>query len=425
MPATVVLGVGAGIAAYKAAYLLRDLSKRGFDVHVVPTPASLAFVGTATWQALSQHPVHTGVFDTGDADHVELARRADLIVISPATADLIARLRIGAADDLLTTTVLASSCPVLLAPAMHTAMWANPATQDNIKQLRQRGIHILDPEVGALGSGDVGKGRMVEPHVIAEAAASILKCSHVSPNDGSQGFDVSTPRLGAPLDGQRLLVTAGGTREAIDPVRFIGNTSSGRQGCAIAQAGLEMGASVTLITANISPALLPVPQERLTIIEAVTAADVERETLSRLDGHDVLIMAAAVADFRPSVVAASKIKKDPATLDAPTIVLERTTDILAAATTHPHRPPVIVGFAAETGDAETVRALGADKARRKGADLLAVNRVGDGHGFGDVPNSVDLLNAQGEYVDHIEGEKELVARALLEHVATLLGTIAR
>ncbi|MCD4549547.1 bifunctional phosphopantothenoylcysteine decarboxylase/phosphopantothenate--cysteine ligase CoaBC [Schaalia sp. lx-260] len=411
MSATIILGVGAGIAAYKAAYILREFTRAGHTVHVVPTPASLKFVGEATWSSLSQNPVHTGVFDTGDADHVELARRADLIVIAPATADLIARIRLGQADDLLTTTVLASSSPVLLAPAMHTAMWTHPATQDNIATLQQRGIHICEPEEGPLGSGDYGKGRLADPHIIAEKAFSLL-----------QKTESDRRRSEQPLQGRHIVITAGGTREPIDPVRYIGNISTGRQGCAFAQAALDMGAQVTLIASHVAPDLLPTGKA-LTLIATSTAADMEREVFAHIHTADALIMTAAVADFRPQNTQSVKIKKDPHTDEAPVLALERTTDILATVCAHPDRPSLVIGFAAETGSAATVRRYGIEKARRKGADFIAVNRVGEGHGFGDVPNEVYLMNGEGNEVAHFRGEKICVARDILTHMIPMLGTI--
>lgn len=410
MTATVVVGVGAGIAAYKMAQVVRDLMREGHDVTVVPTPDSLTFVGAATWEALSGHPAHSGVFEAGGADHVEIARRAGLVLVAPATADLLARLRLGMADDLLTTTVLAATCPVVVAPAMHTAMWQDPATRENVQVLRQRGITVIDPAEGALSSGDTGVGRLPEPVVLVRAAQDALGERRVQDAQDH------------PLHGVRVLVTAGGTREAIDPVRFLGNRSSGRQGCAVAAAARDLGAEVTLVAANVDPGLVP---EGVRVVPAPSAASMEEAVTSRLGDTDVLVMAAAVADFRPVEVHEEKIRKDPSTDDAPVITLERTNDILAESAHSPRRPRVVVGFAAETGSAEDVLARGREKALRKGADLLAVNAVGAGLGFGDVGNTLHLLDAEGEEIATLTGPKETVARDLVDHVRVLLGTMAQ
>ncbi len=407
MAPTVVVGVSAGIAAYKAAILVRALVRAGCDVRVVPTPRSLDFVGRATWEGLTGRPVHTGVTDVPGADHVELARIADLIVVAPATADLLARVRAGIADDLLTTTILASHCPVLLAPAMHSAMWTNPATSENVSVLRERGLSVLDPDTGALGSGDSGVGRLPDPERIAAEALALLRPE--GPRD---------------LEGARILVSAGGTHEPIDPVRFIGNLSSGRQGIAIARAAADRGARVVLVASNVESALLADLPEGIEVVLAPSGADVEDAVLSRLSDLDAVVMAAAIADFRPTSVAEGKIKKDPDSRDAPVLVLERTTDVLKAVCESPERPRLVVGFAAETGSPDEVLRLGAEKARRKGADLLAVNRVGGGRGFGDVENSVSLVDASGEVVAGFAGTKSEVAEALVAEMAARLGTIA-
>lgn len=405
MSRTIIVGVSAGIAAYKAAILVRELIRAGHDVRVVPTPRSLDFVGAATWEGLTGRPVHATPADQPGGDHVELARIADLIVIVPATADVIARVRAGLADDLLTATVLASRCPLVIAPAMHSQMWLSAATQDNISVLSSRGATIVGPASGALGSGDFGIGRLIEPEEIAARVLSILN----APRD---------------LMGRRILVSAGGTHEPLDPVRFIGNVSSGRQGIEIARAAAERGAEVTLLASNVESSLLAGLGDTVTVVDAPSASDVEREVMSRLASADALVMAAAIADFRPAVVAGEKIKKDPETNDAPVIALERTADVLFEACRHPYRPPVVIGFAAETGEDARVLELGADKARRKGADLLAVNRVGGGLGFGDVANEIHLLDATGAQVAHASGSKREVARALLDAIAARLSSIA-
>ena len=409
MAPVVVVGVGAGIAAYTAAILVRELMRAGCDVRVVPTPRSLDFVGAATWEGLTGRRVNVGLSDEPGFDHVELARIADLIVIAPATADLLARLRAGIADDLLTTTVLAAGCPILLSPAMHTRMWTNPATQDNVAVLRSRGAIVIDPEDGALNSGDSGPGRLPAPEIIAARALELLA-----------GTEAPAPRA---LEGARVLVTAGGTREPIDPVRFIGNHSSGRQGIEIARAAAASGASVDLVASNIESALLADLPDGVEVVAAGTGAEVEAAVMGRLLGLDVLVMAAAIADFRPVTVAEDKIKKDPRTQDAPVIELERTRDILKAVSISAQRPAVLVGFAAETGSTARVLELGREKARRKGADLLVVNRVGGGRGFGDVDNSVVFVDAEGRVLDACSGTKTEVARELVSRIADKLATV--
>lgn len=400
MPAGIVVGVGAGIAAYKAAEVVRALERRGHDVWVVPTPASLHFVGASTWRELAGHPVHTGVFE-GAPDHVELARRARAIVVVAATADLIARVRAGMADDLLTATILAFRGPVMLVPAMHTAMWQNPATRDNVAELRRRGVEVVEPASGPLSSGDRGPGRLPDPADVAARVGALI--------------DAGTPARD--LAGVRVLVTAGGTREPLDPVRYLGNRSSGRQGCALAREALRRGARVTLLAASVAPELVPAGAA---VVPAPSAADLDRAVRERLDDTDVLLMAAAVADFRPRAAAEQKIAKDPDDpTGVPTIELERTPDILATVARGPRRPAVLVGFAAETGDAARVLERGRRKARRKGADLLAVNAVGAGRGFGDVDNDVRLLDAEGREVARVQGPKERVAARILDEVASL------
>ena len=408
MPARIVLGVGAGIAAYKAALILRDLQRAGHDVWVVPTPASTHFVGVTTWEGLSGHPVHTDVFSTGGDDHIELARRADLIVVVPTTADLLARIRTGQADDLLTTTIIASTCPVILAPAMHTAMWCSPATRDNVATLGERGVHIVEPTDGALASGDQGVGRLADEQDILEAITRVL---------ASDTAHTDTPAQERDLERHRVCITAGGTRELIDPVRYLGNRSSGRQGIALALQAQARGAEVTLIASNIDQALIP---QGIRVIQAPSAHDVERAVFTELPQCDVLIMAAAVADFRPRQMSAQKIKKEAGTDSAPVIELERTVDILATVATHPQRPEVLVGFAAETGSLDEVLAHGRTKARAKGADLLAVNAVGVSTGFGDVPNTIHVLDAQGQTLAEGGGTKTEAAALLMDLIAQRL-----
>ncbi len=404
MATTIVVGVGASIAAYKTTAIVRDLIGRGYDIRVIPTPDSLQFVGSATWEALTGRPVHAGVFDAGGADHIELARQANLVLVAPASADLLARMRTGQADDLLTATILAARCPVVVAPAMHTAMWTNPATRDNVGELRRRGMIVIEPASGPLSSGDIGTGRLPDPEDVVRQALEVVK---PVPHD---------------LAGVHVLVTAGGTREPVDPVRFLGNRSSGRQGCAIAEEARSRGAEVTVALANVDPAVVPAGVHA---IATPTAASMERAVLGELADVDVLVMAAAVADFRPAKVAEQKIRKNPRDDSVPLLPLERTPDILAAAAASAQRPRVLVGFAAQTGDAEQVLAAGREKARRKGADLLAVNAVGERQGFGDVSNTVHLLDARGDLVDVISGTKRQIAHALVGHIVGLLATMSR
>ena len=402
--ARIVLGVTGGIAAYKAVLLLRRLRERGHDVRVVPTTGALEFVGRATWEALSGHPVHTSVFEgAADVEHVMIGRSANLLVVAPATADLLARAASGRADDLLTATLLTVTCPVLMAPAMHTEMWQHPATVANVALLRERGVHVLDPDSGRLTGEDSGPGRLPEPEAIEAAALALLAgaASGAAPD----------------LVGRRVVVSAGGTREPLDPVRFLGNRSSGRQGVAIAAAARDRGAVVDLVAAGLD---VPVPAGlRVTRVE--TAAQLREAVRAAAVGADVVVMAAAVADFRPARAPATKIKKVAGSVPDP-ITLVENPDILAELVREPPDPStLVVGFAAETGDDEgSVLDHGRDKARRKGADLLAVNEVGDGRGFGDVANHVTVLDAAGEVVGEAHGSKDDVAHGLLDVVVHAL-----
>ena len=394
----ILLGVSGGIAAYKAASLLRLFTEAGHDVRVVPTRAALEFVGAATWEALSGHPVTTGVFDdVPGVEHVRLGQGADLVVVAPATADLLARAATGQADDLLTASLLVARCPVLLAPAMHTEMWGHPATQANVATLRERGVHVLDPAVGRLTGADSGPGRLPEPEEIAAAALALL-----------------TPR---DLAGRRVVVSAGGTREPVDPVRYLGNRSSGRQGVALAAAAERRGAQVVLVGANLA---VPAPP-RVEVRTVGTAAELDAAVRAAAVGADVVVMAAAVADFRPAAVAGHKIKK---TAGEPSpIVLERTADVLRGLVADRRPGQVVVGFAAETGDDDgDVLAHGRAKAIRKGADLLVVNAVGEGVGFGTPDNEVTVLDATGEVVAKAGGTKEQVADAVWDAVVARLGS---
>ena len=391
---TVVLGITGGIAAYKAVGVARAFVVAGHDVHIVATEGALRFVGRPTLEAISRNPVHTDLYEgVAEVRHVALGQRADLIVIAPATAHTIASLAAGLAGDLLGTTVLASSAPLVIAPAMHTEMWENPATVANIATLRTRGVTIVGPDSGRLTGTDVGAGRMSEPEAIAEAALA-----RVGPHD---------------LLGRSILISAGGTREPLDPVRFIGNRSSGRQGVALARAALARGAAVTLVTAHLD---IDAPAGA-TVVEVETAAQLEAAMREHAPAADTVVMAAAVADFRPVAVADGKIKKD-AVGDQLTLQLDRTPDVLAGLAAARHPGQRIVGFAAETEHDEAVLLqIGAEKARRKGVDLLVVNRVGWTEGFGSTTNSVMVLDGAGNVVARAEGDKASVAHRILDLLA--------
>lgn len=393
----VVLGVSGGIAAYKSALLLRQLREAGHSVKVIPTTAALEFVGVATWEALSGEPVTTSVFDGADTvDHVRIGREADLVIVAPATADLIARASAGIADDLLTATLLTVTAPVLMAPAMHTEMWRHPATVANVATLTSRGVAVLQPDDGRLTGADSGPGRLPEPDRIAAEALALV---HPSVKDAA---------------GYRMVVSAGGTREPLDPVRYLGNRSSGRQGVAIAAEAAARGAQVTLVAANVDPALIPAG---VAVVPVESTAELAEEMLARADA-DVVVMAAAVADYRPAEVATAKVKKSGNGLQ---LDLIENPDILATIAQRSNPRQVVVGFAAETGDdGGTVLEHGRAKARRKGADLLAVNAVGPHTGFGDVPNAVAVLGADGDQVAEVAGSKSDVARGLLDAIVHLL-----
>jgi phosphopantothenoylcysteine decarboxylase/phosphopantothenate--cysteine ligase len=393
----IVLGVAGGIAAYKACELLRLLTESGLDVRVVPTTSALRFVGAPTWAALSGHPVQTDVWsDVHDVPHVRLGQSADLVVVAPATADLIARAAAGRADDLLTATLLTARCPVLLAPAMHTEMWEHPATRANVATLRSRGVVVLDPAVGRLTGADSGPGRLPEPTEICAAARALLD------------------RGALPLDlaGRHVVVSAGGTREPLDPVRFLGNRSSGRQGYALARAALARGAEVTLVAANVT---LPDPAGAK-VVRVGTAAQLRDAVVEAAPTADVVVMVAAVADFRPATVSASKLKKTAA--DPSPIALVSNPDVLAEIAHERRRPgQVVVGFAAETHD---VLANGRAKLAAKGCDLLVVNEVGDGVAFGTADNAATILGADGSAIDVPLGRKERLAELIWDAVVARL-----
>ncbi|WP_413247787.1 bifunctional phosphopantothenoylcysteine decarboxylase/phosphopantothenate--cysteine ligase CoaBC [Sinomonas flava] len=404
----IVLGIGGGIAAYKAALLLRLFTEAGHDVTAVPTEAALAFVGKATWEALSGKPVRTDVFEAVETvNHVRLGHEAELVVVAPATADLLARAAGGHADDLLTNTLLMARCPVLLAPAMHTEMWRHPATQANVALLRERGVTVLDPAVGRLTGPDSGPGRLPEPEDIFAAAMSLVL-------PAAQAHDGAALRSG-PLAGRRILVSAGGTREPIDPVRFLGNRSSGKQGAALARAALAAGAEVTFVAAHLDVA----PPEGADVVRADSALELRDAMVERAPDADVIVMAAAVADFRPAEQHASKIKKRDDTAD-PVITLVRNPDILAELVQLRNaagRRQLIVGFAAETGDAgASVLDYARDKLERKGCELLVLNEVGTDRVFGRDENSVTILARDGSEPEHAEGSKDEVAAAVIRRV---------
>ena len=388
----VLLGVSAGIAAYKACDVVRRLQDHGFLVTVVPTPASLNFVGKATWEALSGRPVHTEVWENiPDVPHIALGERADLVVIAPATADLLARVASGRADDLLTNCILATHAPILFVPAMHPQMWSNPATVANVATLRERGYVVMDPDTGRLTGRDSGQGRFPETSRIISAID-----------------ELSLHR--ADLIGKKVLVTAGGTREAIDPIRFIGNLSSGKQGYALAWAAAARGAEVTLISAN---SQLP-DIEGISTIHVVSAAEMEAEVKTQFPKHDVLIMSAAVADARPENVIDEKIKKE----QLQSISLIKNVDILATMGKVKRSDQVLVGFAAET--ALNSVELGRAKRIAKGADLLYVNNVKNNEIFGSDTTAGTIISSQGEEL--ITGcSKDTLANILLDKVVDELG----
>jgi len=396
--ARVILGVGAGIAAYKACELLRRLTETGHRVRVVPTADSLHFVGAATWAALSGEPVTTSAWDdVHEVPHVRLGQSADLVLVAPATADLLARAAAGRADDLLTSVLLTARCPVVFAPAMHTEMWEHPATRANVATLRNRGCLVLDPASGRLTGPDTGPGRLPEPDELWQVAVRVLA-------RGSAG-------LAQDLAGRRVVVSAGGTREEIDPVRFIGNWSSGKQGYALARAAVARGAEVTLVAANVEAA----DPAGVTVIPVTSACEMRSAMLVAAAGADAVVMAAAVADYRPAARSEEKIKK-AGTAPAPLALVENP-DILRELTAKRTPGQVITGFAAETGNvAENGRA----KLAAKGCDLLVVNQVGSGLAFGTSDNAAIILGADGTVTEVARGPKEVLADVVWDMVLTRL-----
>lgn len=408
-PKRIIVGVAGGIAAYKACSVVRQLSEAGHDVRVVPTESALRFVGSATFEALSGHPVHTGVFqDVPDVPHVRLGQGADLVVVAPATADLLARAVAGRADDLLTATLLTARCPVLFAPAMHTEMWQHPATADNVATLRRRGAVVLEPASGRLTGADTGPGRLPEPEEIVVFAELLLDRPEAMPYD---------------LRDTKFLITAGGTREALDPVRFIGNRSSGKQGYAVARVAAQRGAEVTLIAGNTAGLADPAGVH---VLKVTSAAQMRDAVSKHAPDANVLVMAAAVADFRPERVATSKIKKTADAAERPTLELVRTDDILAGAVRQRADGQLpnmraIVGFAAETGDANgDVLFHARAKLARKACDLLVVNAVGDGRAFEVDNNDGWLLGSDGTEQALEHGSKSLMASRIVDAIAAFL-----
>ncbi|BAJ27212.1 MULTISPECIES: bifunctional phosphopantothenoylcysteine decarboxylase/phosphopantothenate--cysteine ligase CoaBC [Kitasatospora] len=394
----VVLGVSGGIAAYKACELLRRFSESGHEVTVVPTAAALHFVGEATWAALSGRPAATETWErVHEVPHVRIGQQADLVVVAPATADLLAKAAHGMADDLLTNTLLTARCPVVFAPAMHTEMWEHPATQENVATLRRRGAIVIEPAVGRLTGVDTGKGRLPDPGEIFALCRRVLQRG----------------ALERDLAGRHVVVSAGGTREPLDPVRFLGNRSSGKQGYALAATAAARGARVTLVAANTE---LPAPAG-VDVVRAGTARQLREAVLRAAEDADAVVMAAAVADFRPAEYASGKIKKVDGIEPAP-IALVRNPDILAeVAADRAHDGQLVVGFAAETDD---VLANGRAKLARKGCDLLVVNEVGDGKAFGQDTNSAVLLGADGTEVHIADGPKDILADAIWDQVVARL-----
>jgi phosphopantothenoylcysteine decarboxylase / phosphopantothenate---cysteine ligase len=386
----IVLGVSGGVAAFKAVDICRRLTALGAHVTPVLTDAALHFIGKATFDALASAPAVTSMWDGPDpSPHTTLGKAADLILVAPATADIMAKAAAGMANDVLSATLLASAAPVLFAVAMHTEMWEHPATQENLATLRRRGAHLVEPVVGALASGDYGKGRMADPAEIVETVVALL-----GPKD---------------LSGVRMVISAGGTREAIDPVRFIGNRSSGKQGFAIAHAAAQRGAAVVVV----STVGLAAPAGSA-VVRVESAADMAQAMHAAASDADVIVMAAAVADFRPSIIATSKIKKHGG---APEVILEPTVDILSALGATKRQDQTLVGFAAETND---LRANALDKLHRKNLDLIVANDVSaEGVGFEHETNAVTMYERSGFESTVALSDKRRIAHAVLDRVVAI------
>lgn len=451
----IVVGVSGSISAYKATFIIRQLRAAGHEVKVVASAAALKFIGESTLAALSGAPVASQLFsDAGAVEHVAIAEWAQLLLIAPASADLIAKLAVGRADDMLTTTALTTTAPIIISPAMHTQMWQHPATVANVETLRSRGVKVIEPASGRLTGKDCGPGRLPEPEQIVVQTLEFLHQSE-HPQAASQGAGVeavdAVQNQGEPsqdqpgqnqpdqdlaaqdlqfsqdLAGKHFVISAGGTREAIDPVRFLGNRSSGRQGIALARAAVERGAHVTLVAANIEAALLAQLPEQVEIVKVVSALQLRDAVHEAGRSAQVIIMCAAVADFRPKTYAGFKLKKSAGNAktggsESYTLELVENPDILAGlAAKRLNEGQVIVGFAAETGDEHTsALEYGRRKALKKGADLLAVNTVGATSGFGNVANEIHILDSHGQQVGHSAGSKLHVARDLVELIAQRL-----
>jgi phosphopantothenoylcysteine decarboxylase/phosphopantothenate--cysteine ligase len=406
----IVVGITGGIAAYKAVNVVRAFVLLGDDVHVVATAAALRFVGKPTLEAISRNPVHTDLYEgVAEVRHVAIGQSADLIVIAPATANSIAKIALGLADDLLGNTILASTAPLVIAPAMHTEMWNNPATVANIATLRERGVTIVGPGIGRLTGADSGPGRMEEPDTIVAAALAALEAR-------SGG---GATRQQQDLAGLHVLISAGGTREPLDPVRFLGNRSSGRQGVALAEAALGRGAVVTLVAAHLEVAA----PTGATVHGVSSTLELQQGMRDAAATADIVIMAAAVADYRPADVQTDKIKKDVAG-DRLTLALVKNPDVLAGLVGQRRPGQLIVGFAAETEpDDERRRELGRTKIQRKGCDLLVLNRVGWTQGFATERNEVEVLDGAGDIVMEASGTKLSVAHRILDSILdTMPGT---
>ncbi len=402
LPRRIVLGVSGGIAAYKVCEVLRRLTEAGHQVQVVPTDSALRFVGAPTWEALSGLPVQLGLFaDVPEVPHVRLGQTADLVLVAPATADLLARAAHGRADDLLAATLLTARCPVLLIPAMHTEMWEHPATVHNVAVLRSRGTVVAQPATGRLTGADSGAGRLPEPSEIVDLATLLLH---------------RPDALRRNLTGRRVVISAGGTREPLDPVRYLGNRSSGRQGYALARVAAQRGARVTLVTAHTADLTDPAGVE---VVVVGTARELQEAMLKAAPDADAVVMAAAVADFRPANAHPSKIKKSDS--DPDPLPLTLNPDILAELVRGRPQGQVVVGFAAETGDSDRgVLAHGRAKLARKGCDLLVVNAVGEGRAFEVEHNAGWLLGDDGVEIELPEGPKTLLASYVWDAVTARL-----
>jgi phosphopantothenoylcysteine decarboxylase/phosphopantothenate--cysteine ligase len=398
----IVVGVTGGIAAYKAAALVSRLTQRGADVRVIMTESAVKFVAPLTFQTLSRNPVYTDIFDERDpavVSHIDLADHADLFIVAPATANIIAKMAHGLADDMLSTTLLATTAPILVAPAMNVHMYAHPAVQANLRLLAERGVRFVEPGTGQLACGYVGKGRLAEPETIADAAEELLA---ERPREAASGE--------RPLAGRRVVVTAGGTIERIDPVRYITNDSSGKMGIAVAEAARDLGAEVTLVAARVSA---PLP-EGVEIVRAESAEDMLDAVMARFDAADIVVKAAAVADYRPAVRHASKMKKKA---DRLALELEKTPDILAEAGRRKTRQ-LVIGFAAET---ENLEANAMDKLRRKNCDLIVANDVtAPGAGFGADTNTVAVFDAGGRAAEWTALPKREIGLRLMRLAAERL-----